>query len=84
MPSAKEQLRARQITATQINKLEELWKTSPDADIEDLETATQDDEPQLVILRYVSACVCVRVHVQYRFIVDVTPCWFTQSGRVHN
>lgn len=52
VPSAKEQLRARQVTATQINKLEELWKTNPDAEVEDLEKPGQDDEPQLVILRY--------------------------------
>ena len=52
VPSAKEQLRARQITATQINKLEELWKTNPDAVVEDLDKPGQDDEPQLVILRY--------------------------------
>ena len=52
VPTAKEQMRARQITSAQINKLEELWKTSnPDAELEDLETAEKDDELQLVILR---------------------------------
>jgi regulator of nonsense transcripts 1 len=53
VPSAKEQLRARQITAVQINRLEELWKTNPNAGVEDLEKpGGQDDEAQLVILRY--------------------------------
>ena len=31
VPSADDQKRARQITATQINRLEELWKTEPNA-----------------------------------------------------
>eukprot|EP00061_Rhincodon_typus_P009192 g32490.t1 len=47
IPSEQEQLRARQITAQQINKLEELWK--------DLEKPGVDEEPQHVLLRYEDA-----------------------------
>ena len=36
MPSDNEQTRARQVTATQITKLEELWKDNPNADLDDL------------------------------------------------
>jgi regulator of nonsense transcripts 1 len=46
IPSEQEQLRARQISAQQINKVEELWKTNPDATLEDLEKPGVDDEPQ--------------------------------------
>jgi len=55
VPSEQEQLRARQVTAQQINKLEELWKTSPDATLEDLEKPGVDDEPQHVLPRYEDA-----------------------------
>ncbi|XP_039134628.1 regulator of nonsense transcripts 1 homolog isoform X1 [Dioscorea cayenensis subsp. rotundata] len=55
IPSEQEQLRARQISAQQINKLEELWKTSPDASLEDLEKPGVDDEPQPVALKYEDA-----------------------------
>lgn len=37
VPSDQEQMRSRQISAQQINKLEELWKDNPDATLEDLE-----------------------------------------------
>ncbi|GFZ00872.1 RNA helicase [Actinidia rufa] len=50
VPSEQEQLRARQISAQQINKVEELWKTNPDATLEDLEKPGVDDEPQPVVL----------------------------------
>uniref|UniRef100_A0AAQ6IE42 Upf1 domain-containing protein n=1 Tax=Anabas testudineus TaxID=64144 RepID=A0AAQ6IE42_ANATE len=46
IPSEQEQLRARQITAQQINKLEELWKDNPTATLEDLEKPGVDEEPQ--------------------------------------
>ena len=36
-PTEKEQLRARQITTTQINTLEELWRVNPNATLFDLE-----------------------------------------------
>lgn len=55
VPSETEQLRARQITAQQINKVEELWKTNPDATLEDLEKPGVDDEPQIVVLKYEDA-----------------------------
>ncbi|CAN6461228.1 unnamed protein product [Victoria cruziana] len=48
-------LRARQISAQQINKVEELWKTNPDASLEDLEKPGVDDEPQPVALKYEDA-----------------------------
>ncbi|KAL7203935.1 hypothetical protein ACSBR2_017069 [Camellia fascicularis] len=50
-----EQLRARQISAQQINKVEELWKTNPDATLEDLEKPGVNDEPQPVALKYEDA-----------------------------
>ncbi|KAH7862324.1 hypothetical protein Vadar_003090 [Vaccinium darrowii] len=52
VPSEQEQLRARHISAQQINKVEELWKTNPDATLEDLEKPGVDDEPQPVVLKY--------------------------------
>ncbi|KAJ6794198.1 regulator of nonsense transcripts 1-like protein [Iris pallida] len=55
IPSEQEQLRARQISAQQINKVEELWKTNPDASLEDLEKPGIDDEPQPVALKYEDA-----------------------------
>ncbi|KAL9242728.1 hypothetical protein vseg_016701 [Gypsophila vaccaria] len=55
VPSEQEQLRARQISAQQINKIEELWKTNPDASFEDLEKPGVDDEPQPVVLKYEDA-----------------------------
>ncbi|VAH45789.1 unnamed protein product [Triticum turgidum subsp. durum] len=55
VPSEQEQLRARQISAQQINKVEELWKTNPDASLEDLEKPGVDNEPQPVVLKYEDA-----------------------------
>ncbi|XP_020791813.1 regulator of nonsense transcripts 1-like isoform X1 [Boleophthalmus pectinirostris] len=55
IPSEQEQLRARQISAQQINKLEELWKDNPGASLEDLEKPGVDEEPQQVLLRYEDA-----------------------------
>ncbi|KAH7280363.1 hypothetical protein KP509_37G063700 [Ceratopteris richardii] len=55
VPTEQEQLRARQISAQQINKVEELWKISPDATLEDLEKPGVDDEPQPVALKYEEA-----------------------------
>ncbi|GBG63841.1 hypothetical protein CBR_g39626 [Chara braunii] len=55
VPSEQEQLRARQISAQQINKMEELWKTNPEATLEELEKPGVDDEPQPVALRYEDA-----------------------------
>lgn len=50
IPSEQEQLRARQISAQQINKLEELWKENVDATFQDLEKPGVDEEPQQVRL----------------------------------
>ncbi|ONK56008.1 uncharacterized protein A4U43_C10F3190 [Asparagus officinalis] len=55
VPSEQEQLRACHISAQQINKVEELWKTNPDASLEDLEKPGVDDEPQPVSLKYEDA-----------------------------
>ncbi|XP_060179878.1 regulator of nonsense transcripts 1 homolog [Lycium barbarum] len=55
VPTEQEQLRARQISAQQINKVEELWKSNPDATLEDLEKPGVDDEPQPVALKYEDA-----------------------------
>ncbi|KZC14447.1 Regulator of nonsense transcripts 1 like protein [Dufourea novaeangliae] len=52
IPSEQEQLRARQISAQQINKLEELWRDNVDATFQDLEKPGVDEEPQQVLLRY--------------------------------
>ncbi|KAG8760807.1 hypothetical protein FRC14_001835 [Serendipita sp. 396] len=54
-PSETEQLRARQITYSQINKLEDLWRDNTNATLEDLEKPGIDDEPQHVLLRYEDA-----------------------------
>lgn len=55
IPAEEDQMRARQINAQQINKLEELWKNNPEAVLEDLEKPGVDDEPQPVMLRYEDA-----------------------------
>ncbi|XP_068154504.1 regulator of nonsense transcripts 1 homolog [Drosophila tropicalis] len=51
-PSEQGQLRARQISAAQINKLEELWKENIEATFQDLEKPGNDCEPAQVLLRY--------------------------------
>ncbi|GAA5958204.1 hypothetical protein JCM3765_002847 [Sporobolomyces pararoseus] len=55
IPSESEQLRARQITFHQINKLEELWRENSLATLQDLEKPGLDDEPQPILLRYEDA-----------------------------
>lgn len=55
IPSEQEQLRARQITSQQINKLEDLWKANTEAVLEDLEKPGVDDEPHPVLIRYEDA-----------------------------
>lgn len=52
IPTEQEQLRARQINAATINKLEELWKENVEASIADLEKPGVDKEPSQVQLRY--------------------------------
>ncbi|KAF2538046.1 hypothetical protein F2Q68_00020260, partial [Brassica cretica] len=55
VPSRQEQPRARQISEQQINKIEELWKTNPNAILEDFEKPSVEDEPQPVQLKYEDA-----------------------------
>lgn len=77
IPSEQEQLRARQISAQQINKVEELWKTNPDASFEDLEKPGVDDEPQSVAIKYEDAYqVCLGYSINF--------CTFTLQGGFHN
>lgn len=52
VPTEQEQCRARQISAAQISKLEELWKENIDATFQDLEKPGIDTEPAQVLLRY--------------------------------
>lgn len=52
IPSEQEQIRARQVSAAQINKLEELWKENVEATFQDLENPGIDREPAQVQLRY--------------------------------
>ncbi len=52
VPTEEEVKRARQVSSQQINKLEEIWKTAPEAALDDLEKPGMDDEPQGVQLRY--------------------------------
>lgn len=77
IPSEQEQLRARQISAQQINKVEELWKTNPDATLEDLEKPGVDDEPQPVALKYedayqVIAFDCTTIYMKHKVVVQIT------------
>ena len=52
IPPENEQLRARQISATQINRLEDLWKDNIEAGFQDLAKQTPDIEVSHVLLRY--------------------------------
>lgn len=53
VPTESEQLRARQVSAAQITKLEELWKENVDADFQDLDKADdQTSRIQGAMLRY--------------------------------
>lgn len=54
-PSETEQLRSRQISFQQINRLEDLWRENANATLEDLEKPGVDDEPQPILLRYEDA-----------------------------
>jgi regulator of nonsense transcripts 1 len=55
VPSEHEQQRARQVTTQQINKLEEVWKSKPDAGPEDLKQSNPDEEAQPVQSAYEDA-----------------------------
>nr|CAD2149807.1 unnamed protein product [Meloidogyne enterolobii] len=62
IPSQQEQLRARQITAALINRLEELWKDNPEATVDDLERPGKyTSEAEHVLLRYDDASVYKRI-----------------------
>lgn len=53
VPSEHEQLRARQITTSEINKLEEIWRDNPDATTFDLDrSGLETEEIQPILLRY--------------------------------
>jgi regulator of nonsense transcripts 1 len=54
-PQPSQPAQARQITATQINRLEELWRDNPDATLEDIDKPGVDEEVADVILRYEDA-----------------------------
>ncbi|XP_040574732.1 regulator of nonsense transcripts 1 [Lepeophtheirus salmonis] len=49
---AEMQRKARAITATQINQLEEMWKENVDADFQDIDASGEMNDPQSVQLRY--------------------------------
>ncbi|KAI9637077.1 putative ATP dependent helicase [Dioszegia hungarica] len=55
VPSEAEQLRARQISMSQIAKLEEMWRENPMAKLEDAEAQTGEEEMQPILLRYEDA-----------------------------
>lgn len=50
-PSEAEQLRSRQLTYPQINRLEELWRENSGATLHDLDKPGIDDEPEQVLLK---------------------------------
>lgn len=52
IPNKIDQLHSRPISATEIAKLEELWKDNNEATIYDLDKPDVDEEPQKVLLRY--------------------------------
>jgi len=54
-PSDLEQARARLLTSAQLAKLEEVWKTKPDATLEDCDQPGTDDELATVQLQYEDA-----------------------------
>jgi hypothetical protein len=52
VPSEQQTLRARQISAAQIAKLEDLWKENPAALLEDLDAPGVDEDAQRVLPKY--------------------------------
>lgn len=54
-PSEHETLRARQVTIQQINRLEELWKSDPNVNMDELDKPGMDQEPTPVALKYEDA-----------------------------
>ena len=56
VPSEKEQMRARQVTAAQVRKLEDIWRENPDVTMEDIKhDGQQDDGPNPVQGKYEDA-----------------------------
>ncbi|KAF5395471.1 nonsense mediated mRNA decay factor [Paragonimus heterotremus] len=55
VPSEEAQAKARQLSAQQINLLEERWKENPETAVEDLEKPGTDEEVAPVVLRYESS-----------------------------
>ena len=55
VPDEGEQMRARQISASQINKLEEMWKENAEATLEDIDKPGIDEDVGEVQLRYEDA-----------------------------
>ena len=55
VPDVRDVARARQITASQINKLEELWRSNPDATLEELDMPGVDEEVAEVLMQYEDA-----------------------------
>jgi len=54
-PTEQEQLRSRQISFKDINRLEDMWRENVNATLEDLEKPGVDDEPQPILPRYEDA-----------------------------
>ncbi|CAI6372897.1 unnamed protein product [Macrosiphum euphorbiae] len=52
VPNETDQSRSRNVSATQITKLEELWKHNNESTINDLDKPVIDEEQQIVLLRY--------------------------------
>ena len=44
VPGEQDVLRSRQLSTVQANRLEELWKTNPDAGLDDVDRPGEDDE----------------------------------------
>ena len=55
IPEESEVQRARHVTASKVSRLEELWKTNPDATLDDIERDAQADELVPAALRYEDA-----------------------------
>lgn len=51
-PSEQEVLRARHVSLGQVTRLEELWKSNPNATVDDINRPNEDEEPNPVALRY--------------------------------
>ena len=68
-PDEKAQVRAKSLTYAQANRLEELWKTNPNAGLDDADTLDLDEELQPVALRYADAYQYQNVFGEFIFIL---------------